>query len=218
MLRSLLAPTLVLCAAGLAAALVLPLPQPAAVSLPATIALAALLLMPAVVCADFSTLDALRQSAAWSFLAGACAALAVGAAVRDGGIITAAVATALVVLAGAALWWLLERNAPPGVHWRFTTVLFLASSAPLWAAPLAELHAPLATLVACASPLSLLGVLMDHDYLRTAFFYQHSALGALSYRYPSAGAFVVAYAVGGAALWTIALMKTMGPRNVTENR
>ncbi len=214
MLRSLLAPTLVLSAAGLAAALVLPLPQPAAVSLPAGIALAALLLMPAVVRSEFSAPAVLRHSAAWSGVAGVCAALAVGAVVTKGAIIAAAVATALVVLAGAALWWLLERNAQAGMHWRFSTVLLLASSAPLWAAPLAELHAPLATLVACASPLSLLGVLMDHDYLRTAFFYQHSALGALSYRYPSAGVFAGAYAAVATALWAIALR----PKTGTENR
>lgn len=189
----------------LLAATVLPLPQPLALSLPATVVVAALLLLPAVLDRPLPPTRLLRIGMAWSAFAGFCAAAGIAGSAPWSIAARAALAVTLIVLTGAALWQLLDRPVPVNGRWRFTALVSLAVAAPLWAAPLAELNASLASLVACISPLSLLGVLVDYDYLRSAFFYQHSALGALAYRYPSAVAFAGCYAAAAALLWVIAL-------------
>lgn len=200
---------------ALLTATVLPLPQPAALTMPAAVTLAALLLLPAVLDKPLPVFGLLRDSAAWSGFAGVCAGLSLIGSANTAVIAGAAIAVTLIVWTSAALWMLLDRHLPTNGRWRFTAALSLAAGAPLWAAPLAEMYAPLATPVACISPLSLLGVLVDYDYLRSAFFYQHSALGALAYRYPSAGAFAGFYAMAATLLWALALtfrMKTEDAR------
>jgi len=62
------------------------------------------------------------------------------------------------------------------------------STAPLWLGPLAELagsHQHLVDAIVAISPLSYLAQLADYDYLRGAWFYQHTPFGGLRYNYPS---------------------------------
>ncbi|MEM9057358.1 MAG: hypothetical protein AAGD86_07770 [Pseudomonadota bacterium] len=206
--HSTLAPAALLAAATLCAALLLPLPAPPTLALPATVALAALVLLPALPTLAAPWKTALVTALGWSAGAGLCAALALVGRAPAATLSGAALAVTLIVVAGAGLWHLLDRRAARPARWRFATVLLLTGTAPLWAAPAASLNDGIATLVACASPLSLLGVLVDYDYLRSGFFYQHSALGALSYRYPSAGAFVGLYATLAVALWALGRLVT----------
>jgi hypothetical protein len=58
---------------------------------------------------------------------------------------------------------------------------------PIWAAPAIELAgnpAAISNTVVAASPLSVLALSLDLDYLRTSWFYSHSALGSMRYDYP----------------------------------
>jgi len=69
------------------------------------------------------------------------------------------------------------------------TVTSLLVAAPLWLGPVVESFAgaeSLASWVLALSPFSYLAVLADFDFLRTSWFYEHSVLGSLRYRYPSA--------------------------------
>jgi hypothetical protein len=64
----------------------------------------------------------------------------------------------------------------------------LCAAAPLWLGPLAESLAERTVIVntiVALSPLTYLAALADFDYLRATWFYEHSALGALRYEYPS---------------------------------
>jgi hypothetical protein len=84
----------------------------------------------------------------------------------------------------------------------------LAASAPLWLAPIAERLAPTGALVdaiVAMTPLTFLAVLADHDYLRATWFYEHSALGALRYDYPSVASLFVVYALPFAAVAALRL-------------
>jgi hypothetical protein len=76
-------------------------------------------------------------------------------------------------------------------------LVMLTSAAPLWLAPLSELSgsSTVVNLVLAISPLTLLAVLADFDFLRTGWFYQHSVIGALRYEYPSGWALIANYAL-----------------------
>ncbi len=66
-------------------------------------------------------------------------------------------------------------------------VLLALTLAPVWAAPAVELAgnpAWLDRLVIGASPLTAFAVPLELDYLRTNWFYAHSALGSMRYDYP----------------------------------
>jgi len=68
---------------------------------------------------------------------------------------------------------------------------------PLWLGPLAEAFNPHQFIVdgiVSLSPISHLAVLLQVDYLRSDWFYQHSALGSLRFHYP--------------ALWLLAFLYT----------
>lgn len=74
----------------------------------------------------------------------------------------------------------------------------LATAAPLWLGPLAELSVQRASIVNAAiavSPLTYLSMLADFDYLRTGWFYEHTSLGSLRYEYPRAWSLSVVYAL-----------------------
>lgn len=81
-----------------------------------------------------------------------------------------------------------------------------ATTAPLWLGPLAELSQSTAIVntALAVSPLTLLSVAADFDYLRTGWFYQHSALGALRYEYPSLWILLPCYALPSLALFVAA--------------
>ncbi len=66
-------------------------------------------------------------------------------------------------------------------------VLALFTFGPLWAAPAVELAgnpAWLTDAVVASSPLTIVAVAADLDYLRTSWFYANSALGSMRYAYP----------------------------------
>lgn len=66
-------------------------------------------------------------------------------------------------------------------------VLALFTFGPLWAAPAVELAGNpgwLTDAVVAASPVTLVAVAVDLDYLRTSWFYANSALGSMRYAYP----------------------------------
>jgi hypothetical protein len=74
----------------------------------------------------------------------------------------------------------------------------LAAAGPLWFGPIAERFAPTGAFVnavVASTPLTFLAVLVDHDYLRATWFYEHSALGALRYDYPSVVSLSLVYAL-----------------------
>ncbi|RPI59365.1 MAG: hypothetical protein EHM50_09320 [Lysobacterales bacterium] len=78
----------------------------------------------------------------------------------------------------------------------------LAAAGPLWLGPIAEGFAPTGAFVdavVAGTPLTFLAVLVDHDYLRATWFYEHSALGALRYDYPSVVSLSLVYALPFAA-------------------
>lgn len=92
-----------------------------------------------------------------------------------------------VFLVCATLMVLKQDIATPALF----ALLALASLAPVFAAPLVEAAGNperLTMLVVSASPLTALAVSLDLDYLRTGWFYAHSALGSLRYTYPAWGA------------------------------
>jgi RsiW-degrading membrane proteinase PrsW (M82 family) len=66
----------------------------------------------------------------------------------------------------------------------FTIIALLF--APIWLGPLAELSGnppTMTNMIVGMSPFSVIATSMDFDYLRTSWFYQHSALGSLRYEY-----------------------------------
>lgn len=77
-----------------------------------------------------------------------------------------------------------------------TLLASACSTAPLWLGPLAELagsNQQLVDAIVAISPLSYLALLADYDYLRSAWFYQHSPFGSLRYNYPSTLSLTSAY-------------------------
>jgi len=84
-------------------------------------------------------------------------------------------------------------------------VLGLAAAAPLWAGPWAENTSPIvADAIIGMSPLSLVAVLANHDYLREPWWYTHSVFGALRFDYPAVGPLVAAYLGVSALLFAAA--------------
>jgi hypothetical protein len=84
-------------------------------------------------------------------------------------------------------------------------VLGLAATAPLWAGPWAENASPIvADAIIGMSPLSLVAVLANHDYLREPWWYTHSVFGALRFDYPAVGPLVAAYLGVSALLFAAA--------------
>lgn len=73
---------------------------------------------------------------------------------------------------------------------------FLA--APLYLGALAEQFSDrvlVANLIVAASPLSYFAGIIEYDYLRTTWFYQHTSFGGLRFEYPDAGVTSVVYLV-----------------------
>jgi hypothetical protein len=95
-------------------------------------------------------------------------------------------------------------------------LLLVLGAAPLWLGPAAELLAgrqAVVDTVVAISPLSYLGVLADVDYLKSDWFYRHTAFGGLRYAYPSVAGFTAAYlALGAAALGLRPLLARTGRR------
>jgi len=77
----------------------------------------------------------------------------------------------------------------PAASLLVTLIAVACSTDPIWLGPLAELAGPhhqhLVDAIVATSPLSYLALLADYDYLRGAWFYQHTPFGSLRYNYPS---------------------------------
>ena len=90
---------------------------------------------------------------------------------------------AVVFLLGSSLC-LIARRLPVEVVISAAT---MAALTPVWAGPLVELAGNpdwLTRLVVYVSPLTTFAVALDVDYLRTIWFYDHSAIGSMRYHYP----------------------------------
>lgn len=77
-------------------------------------------------------------------------------------------------------------------------LLLALAGLPLWAAPLVEWagNPPLLTaLVVGVSPLTVFAVALEFDFLRSEWWYAHSALGSLRYTYPGGEILFAALAV-----------------------
>lgn len=93
-----------------------------------------------------------------------------------------------------AVWF-----GPVGARLGIWGLTGLVTTAPLWLGPLAERFAAwpgMVDTVVAVSPLSYLAVLAGEDYLHYDWFYQHTPVGGLPYAYPSA----VLWSAGCAAL------------------
>lgn len=76
-----------------------------------------------------------------------------------------------------------NRNLP----WNMLCVVILLTTLPLWIAPWVELIAstpPKLNMLLWSSPLSYLAGMLDYDYLRNQWFYQHTPYGMLRFEYP----------------------------------
>ena len=94
-------------------------------------------------------------------------------------------------------------------------VLTACTLAPLWAAPLVEYAgnpSPVRELVIGSSPLTALAIALDLDYLRSAWFYGHSALGSMRYDYPAWAAILCGLSALPAAVVLRGLLKACGRR------
>lgn len=68
-------------------------------------------------------------------------------------------------------------------------ITFALGSLPIWITPCIETLASTQTrlhIVLWSSPLSYLAGMLDYDYLRSQWFYRHTAYGMLRYEYPDA--------------------------------
>lgn len=74
------------------------------------------------------------------------------------------------------------------IVWHFFSALIVLFALPLWIAPWAEeitnTRSELNSLL-WISPLSYLSGMIDYDYLRSQWFYQHTPFGMLRYDYPN---------------------------------
>lgn len=80
-----------------------------------------------------------------------------------------------------------------------TLLLFLIFSAmPVWLGPWAEYHEngeSLSNIIIALSPISYFSVMLDYDYLRGAWFYEHTPFGSLRFEYLSPVIFSVIFLV-----------------------
>jgi hypothetical protein len=152
----------------------------------------------------------IRAALLWSALA---AVATVGVAVADGldaaMLAVAAGAALLVACFGLLLAWSYACTRDAATASAISiTLAGLACAAPIWLGPIAESFAERTAVVnaiVAVSPLTYLAALADFDYLRATWFYEHSALGALRYEYPSVWLQSVLYALPLAAAATLEL-------------
>jgi len=73
------------------------------------------------------------------------------------------------------------------IPWIILCIVIMLATLPLWMAPWAESIAaapPKLHALLWSSPLSYLAAMLDYDYLRNQWFYQHTPYGMLRYEYP----------------------------------
>ncbi len=92
---------------------------------------------------------------------------------------------------------------------------------PVWLGPLVEFsgNAPLLTnTLVGASPITVFAVALDLDYLRTTWFYAHSALGSLRYDYLSWSAYATGFVIVIAGLVLAALRADNRPVFISSEK
>jgi len=81
------------------------------------------------------------------------------------------------------------------IPWNILCAVMMLTTLPLWMAPWVESIAPTPPrlhVLLWSSPLSYLAGMLDYDYLRNQWFYQHTPYGMLRYDYPDK----ILYSVG----------------------
>jgi len=76
----------------------------------------------------------------------------------------------------------------PTIPWIIFCLLALFTTHPVWLAPWVEVIATTPEklqLIIWSSPLTFLATVLDYDYLRSQWFYQHTPYGMLRYDYPN---------------------------------
>lgn len=79
----------------------------------------------------------------------------------------------------------------------FTLITGAFFTAPLYLSVVAEAtsHQALVDAIIAASPVSYLAGIVDYDYLRSSWFYQHMPYGGLRFNYPATGIMTVCYLI-----------------------
>jgi hypothetical protein len=140
--------------------------------------------------------------------------IALGASVMPGRLVLATlVVVAMLAVAHQAATLIedmlrrLEAGESPAREWSYwtvTAILWLASAAPLWLGPVADLAAGiqprLPSILLGSSPLAHLAVACGHDVLRDQWVYAHTSLGALQVDYPRLPLVLSVYVVAAVAL------------------
>lgn len=110
------------------------------------------------------------------------------------------------LLGGLSACWAIWLG-PAGARLGIVGLTGLATAAPLWLGPLAERFAAwpgVVDAVVAISPLSYLAALAAEDYLHYDWFYQHTPVGGLRYAYPSAALWSAAcVALTGLCRWVV---------------
>ena len=92
----------------------------------------------------------------------------------------------------------------------FTLIAGLFFAAPLYLSVVAEANSQQTLVVdsiLAASPVSYLAAIVDYDYLRSSWFYQHMPFGGLRFNYPTAGVMTVCYLVTTLVLAGVNILK-----------
>ena len=79
----------------------------------------------------------------------------------------------------------------------FTLITGAFFAAPLYLSVVAEAtsHQALVDAIIAVSPVSYLAGIVDYDYLRSNWFYQHTPFGGLRFNYPATGVMTVCYLI-----------------------
>jgi len=157
----------------------------------------ALLLLPL----DFENSVRLRVVVIWAALAAAgflLLSLLMGYSTPGTGSVRLAGGVLILVLLFCALQ-LLARGFTSSRFAALTVVSLIAGAflaAPLYLGVLAEQFPNrllVANVIVAASPLSYFAGIIDYDYLRATWFYQHTPFGSLRFEYPDVGVMTVIY-------------------------
>ena len=100
------------------------------------------------------------------------------------------------------------------IPWNILCAVIMLTTLPLWMAPWVESIAPTPPrlhVLLWSSPLSYLAGMLDYDYLRNQWFYQHTPYGMLRYDYPDK----ILYSIGliGMSLLLLAIKTNVNLEN-----
>jgi len=127
----------------------------------------------------------------------------------------------LVLLYSAVHGFIGRRAASPARSMMLFTLLaavFLAAPLYLGALAVAAAEEPaVANLIVAASPASYVAAIIDYDYLRSGWFYQHAPFGGLRFEYPGTGLMTACYLIVTLMLAAAARFKpTPEPRTLAQ--